>query len=387
MKLKNFFNPFIYVLFLFTGLFFAGNQAALHYAAAEFGSSDAPLSALVGALCLGSMMMVPVLGEISERIGKRLAAVIASLFFAVGGILAAVSQSFPVSAGALFLFGCGVGSLESVGFALIGDYNGPNTGKHMNLSQAVFSVGAVAGPFLINFLLEHASYRVFYGFTGVFMAALAVVLFCSRSIDDFTVKSGGGAGLTVFKLIKDPVMIQFMLTMMAVMGCETAITYWLASYFTALSAPALGAIGLSLYWFASIPGRVFSSRIKNQGLLLTICFAVCGVGILMLLLMPTPEMKLLGILIAGLSLAPAYPGLSTLGGNLYPTQSGASFSLMVFASGLGGTLAQPIIGAVSQAASLVTVYSAIVVIMAALAVLIFIASRLAAKRPQPINAN
>lgn len=385
MNLKQRFNPFVYVVFLFMGTFFAGNQLMVHYVSASFGATELELSMMIGALYVGSMLMVLVLGEVSERIGKRLGVMLAAAAYSVGALFIALSGNLALSVPAFFLYGCGSGGLEGVMFSLIGDYNGPDTNKHMNLAQAFFSIGAVAGPILIDRLTTMFSYKFVYGFMWLFMGGLAILFYCSRSIESFAVKSEGGTGgLTTFKLLKNPAMLLFMLTLMIAIGCETAVTYWLVNYFDLLGAAALGAFGLSMYWFASIPGRVIGSRVRNQGRFLMFCFVLCAVGLVLLLALPSPPLKLLGVLVIGVALAPVYPSISTMGGNLFPGKSAAAFSLMVFSCGLGGTLAQPIIGAVSRSASITAVYAAISVIMLVLAVLVRLgvrASRKQAARP------
>ncbi|WP_312641998.1 MFS transporter [Hydrogenoanaerobacterium sp.] len=375
--MKNCFNPFTYVLFLFMGCFFAGNQLMVHYVSASFGATEIQLSMIISALYVGSMLMVLLLGELSERIGKRFGVIIAAISYSIGALFIALSGNLKMSVLSFFLFGCGSGGLEGVMFSLIGDYNGEETNKHMNLTQAVFSIGAVFGPIVIDRLLTVVSYKVVYSVMWLFMGILAIVFLCSRSIDSFSVKSSKGAsgGLTIFKLARNPAMFLYMLILMIAIGCETAVTYWLVNYFDLLGAVSLGAFGLSLYWFASIPGRVLGSRIYNQSNFLKLCFLLCSVGIIVLLVLPSPLLKLFGVLIIGIALAPVYPSISTLGGRLFPKNSAAAFSLMVFSCGLGGTIAQPIIGAVSRAASITVVYTAISVIMVILAGLVVLGGK------------
>lgn len=363
------------------GIFFAGNQLMVHYVSDSFGATEMELSMMIGSLYIGSMLMVLVLGEVSERMGKRFGVIVATICYSFGALFLSLAGGMKMSVFAFFLYGCGSGGLEGVMFSLIGDYNGEDTNKHMNLAQAFFSIGAVVGPIAIDRLTTIISYKFVYGFMWVFMAALAVLFICSRSIDSFVVKAeGGSGGLALLKMVKNPAMLLFMLTLMVAIGCETAVTYWLVNYFDLLGAAALGAFGLSMYWFASIPGRVIGSRVRNHGRFLMFCFGLCSLGLVLLLILPSPMLKLLGVLVIGVALAPVYPSISTLGGMLFPGKSAAAFSLMVFSCGLGGTIAQPIIGVVSREASITTVYGAIAVIMLLLAVTITLAVRASRKQ-------
>ena len=236
------------------GCFFAGNQVLVHYVGKHFAASDMKFGFMIGAMYVGSLVMVLVLGEVSERIGKRLGVVIAAICYSVGALFVALAGSVNMSIVAFFIFGCGTGGIEGVLFSLIGDYNGPKTGRMMNLTQAVFSVGAVLGPIIITWLIKFVNYQIVYGIMWVFMGILAVLFYISKDIDEFAKKSEiKPKGLMMFKLIKNPAMVLFMVALMVSIGCETSITYWLPNYFDKFGAIALGTYGLSIYWISSRP--------------------------------------------------------------------------------------------------------------------------------------
>ncbi len=363
------------------GLFFAGNQLLVHHVGSNFAANDVELGLLIGAMYVGSLAMVLVLGEISERIGKRLGVVIAGLCYSFGALFVAFAGSIKLSIVGFLIFGCGTGGIEGMLFSLIGDYNGENTNKVMNISQAFFSVGAVVGPLLFEYMLKSVEYRYAYGIMWLIMGIIAVVFWLSRSVDSYAKKADTKEkGLNIFKLVRNPAMIIFMLTLMISIGCESSVTYWLVKYFDLLGVVGLGTLGLSIYWISSIPGRLVGATAKNRGRYLAVSYIVASVGILMLLLIPSPKLKFIGVMVLGVALAPVYPSISTLGASLFPTKSASAFSLMVFSSGLGGALAQPIIGAISQASSITTVYGAIAIIMLVLSGMMVLGSKLAKKQ-------
>lgn len=377
VRIKKFFNTYISIIFFVFGCFFAGNQLLVHYVGDSFNASDIEFGYLVGATYLGSLTMVLILGEVSQRIGKRLGVVIAGISYSIGSLFVALAGNIKLSVFAFLLFGCGTGGIEAMLFSLIGDYNGKNTNRVMNISQAFFSVGAVLGPLVINWLVGFVSYKFVYGFIWAFMGILSLMFYLSRDIDTFAKKSvGKKRGLTLFRLLKNPSMVLFMLALMLAIGCESSLTFWITKYFDLLGVVALGTYGLSAYWIASIPGRLIGAAAKNQGRHLTLSFIVASLGIVFLLIIPTPILKFIGIIIVGMALAPAYPAISTLGASLYPEDSAPAFSLMVFSCGLGGALAQPVIGAISENSSIVTVYSLISVIMLVIAAMIYIGVRM-----------
>ncbi len=383
IKIRQFFNSYIIFIFFFLGVFFSGNQLLVHYVEKTFNASDFQFSLLIGAMYVGSLTMVLVLGEVSERIGKRQGIVIAATCYSIGALFIALSSSIHMSIVSFLLFGIGAGGIEGILFSLIGDYNGPSTHKVMNISQAVFSVGAVTGPILVNYMAKAFAYQYVYGIMWAFMGVLAILFWLSKEVDSFAKKTKKKKkGLVIFKLLKNPAMVVFMVALMLAIGSETAVTYWLINYYELIGAVALGSFGLSLYWMSSIPGRIIGAYAKNQSRHLSFGFILGSIGIVLLLVLPTPLLKFIGIAILGLALAPVYPSISTLGARLFPENSAAAFSLMVFSCGLGGALAQPVIGAVSESSSIETVYVGIAVILILLSVMIMIGSKLSNKKDE-----
>ena len=379
MEIKKHFNNFTYVLFFFLGCIFAANQLMVHYVRQALNATEMQLGMMIGSIYIGSMLMALALGELSERTGKRNASIIAAGCFGTGALLVVVSGYVELSIVSYFIYGCGVGGLEAMLFSLIGDYNGKHASRHMNLTQALFSIGAFISPIVLNSIVTYIVYRPVYIFVWILMYLLAVIFLIDKSVDDFAVKSSEKTGgLTIFKLARKPAMLIFMLVLMTAIGCETALTYWLVNYFDLIGASSLGAFGLSVYWFFSIPGRVIGSRVTDPGKYLMQCFILCSIGIVFLLVIPNPLLKLGGIAVVGLALAPVYPSISTIGGSLFPENSGAAYSLMVFSCGFGGAAAQPIIGFIAKLASISTIYIAIAVIMIILSIMTLLGIRASA---------
>lgn len=370
MGIRKYFNQFTYILFFFLGCIFAANQLMVHYVRQALGATEMQLGLMIGSIYIGSMLMALLLGELSERTGKRAAAIIAAGCFGIGALLITLSARVELAVISYFIYGSGVGGLEAMLFSLIGDYNGEHTSRHMNLTQALFSIGAFLSPVLLNSFVTYIGYRAVYIFVWILMTGLAAVFILDKSVDEFAVKSGERiGGLTIFKLARKPAMLIFMLVLMTAIGCETALTYWLVNYFDLIGASAMGAFGLSVYWFFSIPGRVIGARVRDPGRHLVFCFLLCSAGIVFLLLIPSPVLKLAGVSIIGIALAPVYPSISTIGGSLFPENSGAAFALMVFSCGFGGAAAQPVIGAVAKLASISAIYIGIAVIMVVLSIM------------------
>ena len=180
MGIKKHFNILMYIVFFFLGCFFSGNQLLVHYAASHFNASDMQLGYIIAAMYVGSLSMVLILGELSEKIGKRAGVIIAALCYSTGALFVALSDTVSLSILSFLIFGCGSGGIEAVLFSLIGDYNGEKTFRVMNLTQATFSIGAVLGPLVITWLIGFASYKIVYGLMWFLIALIAVLFTISR---------------------------------------------------------------------------------------------------------------------------------------------------------------------------------------------------------------
>src|SRR5690554_2134931 len=96
----------------------------IHYVRRSLGATEMQLGMMIGSIYIGSMLMALVLGELSEKAGKRIGAIIAAGCFGIGALLIVVSGQVEISVISYFIYGCGAGGLEAMLFSLIGVYNG-----------------------------------------------------------------------------------------------------------------------------------------------------------------------------------------------------------------------------------------------------------------------
>lgn len=337
------YNNVAIIIYTLMGCFQAANQSLVQNIAHSFGASDGVMGYMVSALYGGSMAAVLFEGELAEKIGKRRAAFVTALVVCLGSLAILISNSAAAAVVGFFLYGMGVGGYESINSSLVADNNRANSNRVLNTLQALFSTGAVFTPLLISLLLKGTAFRPLYAISTVCYGLFAFYFLNNKSIDTFASAGETSTGFAFLKLMKNRLMLLCMLAMFIHIGSETALTYWAGSYFSFVGAPAYGSIALSAYWFSSIIGRIIGSRIRSARTLMAPCFVIAAIGVVLLLVLPSPIMKVLAVIMVGVAFAPLYAGLTLIAGELFPENSASAFSIMIFSAGIGGVTFQPMI--------------------------------------------
>lgn len=360
------------------GCCFAANQYLVSNIALFFNATETQMGFMVSAIYIGSMVMVLFFGEFAERVGKRIAAATTSAVLCIGATIIALAPSVYFAILGFALFGAGFGGFESSIIALISDKNPVNTNRVLNLRHALFSTGAVLSPLMLAAFLPDDRFRSAYIIVFAGFAAIFVYFFLNKAIDDFAIKTESSGGLTIFRLVKNPLLLSYMIAMILFVGTETTITFWISTYFDGQGFAGFGAAALSGYWLASIAGRLIGSRFQSAASLTVPCFLLAAISAILLLIVPGAIPKVCTIILFGLAYGPLYGGLQLLGASLFPENSAAAFSLMIFAGGLGGTFFQPVISRFMSSGDTGRVYILVSIICVAVAVLMFFTNRKAA---------
>ncbi len=362
------------------GSFYAANQLLVNNIARSFHASDNKMAILVSALYAGPMLMVLVFGELSDRVGRKKIAILALLIVCFGSSAIMLSSHFYITAMGFLMYGIGIGGTECVMIAMTADINQDKAGQKLQLNQALFSVGAMVSPILVHVALGMEKYRLAYGF--ILLICIITILYFIKfpqsqlSNETRLFEDLRNEKLHVFHLLRSPWMLLYMAIIVIMTASESALTYWASVYFEFLEVPQLGAMALSIYWCASIGGRLLCSRISKVEKVLIPCLSSATIGLIWIILIPEAQWKLLGFFIVGAAFAPLYPSLGFLASKVFPGRTGAAFSLITFSSNLGGVLFQPMMGVASNKIFIVNVYIGITFLCGFLSLVVFATRRL-----------
>ncbi|MCF8241220.1 MAG: MFS transporter [Melioribacteraceae bacterium] len=155
------------------------------FASKQLGISDFGIGAVVAIYSLMQFLFNPVLGKISDRIGRRPIILISLLTTAVSYLIFSISSSFLILFLSRLLAGLG-GSNIGVAQAYIADITPKEQrSKGMGLIGAAFGLGFVFGPMIGGFLSKFSYAYAGYGAAAFsFMAFLFTVFFLPESLKE-----------------------------------------------------------------------------------------------------------------------------------------------------------------------------------------------------------
>ena len=133
--------------------------------AERFGASSSTIGWLVGIYSVMQCMAAPLLGKLSDRVGRRPVLLISLLGTSAGFFLMGISGSLPLLFVARIIDGITGGNI-STAMAYIADISAhEDRSKRMGLIGAAFGLGLIFGP-AIGGLLSHFSMGMPFLFAG-----------------------------------------------------------------------------------------------------------------------------------------------------------------------------------------------------------------------------
>jgi len=122
---------------------------------------------------LAAAFVTLLFGKLSDMYGRRTMLLTSMVFFLVGAILAATSQTFEFNIAARVINALGWGALAALCFSVIGDLYAPvERSKWTGLLQISAGVAATFGPILVGVVTDTLSWRYF------FWATIPVAIAC-----------------------------------------------------------------------------------------------------------------------------------------------------------------------------------------------------------------
>lgn len=133
---------------------------------------------LFTAYLLASSVTVPVVGKLSDLLGRRPFYIAGLLVFLAGSTISGLSQNMLELIGARAVTGIGGGAMMALSVTTLGDIFSPRErGRWMGLIMSVFGLGSIVGPLVGGFITDQFGWRwVFYVNLPLGMVSLAMLV-------------------------------------------------------------------------------------------------------------------------------------------------------------------------------------------------------------------
>jgi EmrB/QacA subfamily drug resistance transporter len=152
-------------------------SAALPRIISDLGGGQSSYTWVVTATLLALTVSTPVWGKLADLVDRKLLVQLALVIYAVGSILAGLSQSTGWLIACRALQGLGAGGMTALVQVILSDLVSPrDRGRYMGLLGAVMAVGTVAGPLLGGVITDGIGWRwCFYVGVPIAVAAIFVL--------------------------------------------------------------------------------------------------------------------------------------------------------------------------------------------------------------------
>lgn len=327
------------VLQSFYGPLFGAMQLRFEVGVAQVGG-------VVSVHFLGSTLAVLLTTVVLPRLGyPRLMATAASLM-ALGAASLALAPSWTVALAAAGLTGFGYGLLVvllNVAFARAFGERGVSA---LNLLNAVFGVGAVAGPALLALAITRWGSLAVFGGSFMAMAVVAalltgVVLWLRSRLAlpvAAAARAGGAAALPWGW------MAGFSALLLVYVALETGSASWAPTHLGARMAESQAALGSAAFWLAVTAGRFLvaaaAGRVAPAHLVIGGALVAAGGAALA----HVPALALAAYLLIGLGAAPIFPTVIAWIGRSFPDHAERMTPLVMTVGNLGPVVGVPAIG-------------------------------------------
>jgi EmrB/QacA subfamily drug resistance transporter len=151
---------------------------------------------------LSSTAVVPIVGKISEQLGRKRVFLFGITFFLFGSAISGAAQDMNQLIIFRGLQGFGAGILSGMAFAIIADLFAPaERAKYTGLVAGMFGIASVIGPLVGGYLTDNVSWRaIFYVNVPIGIVVLAVLFFTFPSLhfqgEKAPIDYRGAAGLS-----------------------------------------------------------------------------------------------------------------------------------------------------------------------------------------------
>jgi MFS family permease len=259
-----------------------------------FGVSEAEIGLLIAVFTAPAIVMIPLVGLLSDRYGRKPVLTVGLLVFGLAGLAIPLTTDFRVVLGLRLLQGVGYTGIGPVLIASVGDlYTGDREATAQGLRFTTVGLSLTVFPLVSGLLVALAWQYPFYLFAIALPTALLVHLVFEEPSDQSDDGSENPSLAELLSLLRD----RNVLTTVLGRAVPSVLWFSLLTYNSIVVVRLLGGTpgqaGL-LVALASIGSSVGSTqlgrltaRLDSRRVLLAVAIAVQGAGIAALALAPT----------------------------------------------------------------------------------------------------
>jgi len=339
------------IAFFIAGFGLAAWAPLVPYAKARAGLDEATLGLLLLCLGAGSILAMPISGLLATRFGCRRVLVVGTILICLSLPLLATASTLPLLIATLFMFGAGLGAVDSTVNLQAGIVERAS-GRHMMSGfHGLFSVGGIAGAAGVSALLA-LGLSPLWAIAAVVVLILAALAKAAPHLLPYGSESSGPA----FAVPHGVVLFIGVLCFIVFLA-EGAMLDWSAVFLTTEKSlgEAYAGLGYAAFALTMTVGRLMGDTIvrrlgARRVIILGGLFAALGMALATLA--PNWELSLLGYALVGVGCSNIVPVLYTAVGK--QTVMPESIAVPAITTlGYAGILAGPAaIGFIAHASSL-----------------------------------
>lgn len=340
-------------LLFFVGFEMGGFQLVLRNASGDFNMTIAGAGLLVAAQHLGVVLMPPLFGRLSDRIGKKRVLLLSSSVFCGGCALAAVTSGAPAFIAGVVLIGAGYSVCEATGSAALADAYPEKSAKYINLSQCALSAGAVISPVITQRCIGafQWDWRMVFVICAIAVLPFIGMLFGLRFVSPVTDADRNETDPAPHtNFFAAPIYRMLFCSILLYVGLESGVGYFTESLFAlSLQSDTLGAFAISAYWASMALSRLICGlNTLPVYRTLTIGFVASAILFAVLAATAAPYCAILLCALIGFTFGPLWSMLMDAAAKQFPSRTGGAIGLMSAGCGVGGMVFPALMGFVAD---------------------------------------
>ena len=374
-------------IFLTNGALIANWFARIPDVKQQLGLSEGSLSIALLCMALGALLAQPTAGWVIGRVGSRTVTSVMALLFCASVILPGLATSLPLLMLALFFVGACNGALDVAMNAQAALVEHQYRRSIMNSFHAFWSIGGLAGAAMGGLAVARGLPVAGHFMLAAVVGAVAMLVAVRGLLPDGPVVAGHEPAFA----LPTRALLPMGIVALCALICEGAIGDWGAIYLReGLGSPAgVAAIGYAVFALMMAGGRFAGDWLTTRfgsGHIVRTGGGFVVLGILLVLITPTPWVAILGYGFVGAGVSCIFPLILSAAARTPGVAPGTGIAAMATA-GYTGFLVGPVL--IGSLAELITLRGALGVLALFGVVIVLLGSSVRGRtlaRPEPAVA-